>query len=91
MDVVLSAAQSRRGSTLMRNCGLSSISSCASSASLRCNGKEAEVDLQALTAQVRKFMLRTFILNFGWLFNEIHRLGRSGIGSGNFARPRKES
>lgn len=62
VDVVLSAAQSRRGRTLMRNWGLTSTSSCASSASLGCSGKDADEDLQVLTAQVRKFMLRTFIL-----------------------------
>lgn len=63
MDVVFSAAQSKRGSTLMMNCGLTSISSCASSASFGCSGKDAVVDLHALTAQVRKFMLSTFILD----------------------------
>lgn len=46
----------------MRNCGLTSTSSCASSASLGCSGKDADEDLQVLTAQVRKFMLSTFIL-----------------------------
>ena len=46
----------------MRNCGLTSTSSCASSASLGCSGKDADEDLQVLTAQVKKFMLRTFIL-----------------------------
>lgn len=46
----------------MRNCGLTSTSSCASSASFGCSGKDADEDLQVLTAQVRKFMLRTFIL-----------------------------
>lgn len=62
VDVVLSAAQSRRGRTLIRNCGLTSTSSCASSASFGCSGKDADEDLQVLTAHVRKFMLRTFIL-----------------------------
>lgn len=62
VDVVLSAAQSSRGRTLMRKGALSSASSCASSASLGCRGKEAVVDLHVLTAQVRKLMLRTFIL-----------------------------
>lgn len=61
VDVVLRAAQSRRGSTLVMNCGLSSTSSWASSASLGCSGNEADDDLQALTAQDRKFMLSTFI------------------------------
>lgn len=46
----------------MRNCGLTSTSSWASSASLGCSGKDADEDLQVLTAQDRKFMLRTFIL-----------------------------
>lgn len=62
VDVVFSAAQSSRGSTLMRNGALISCSSCASSASFGCSGNEADVDLQALTAQVRKLMLSTFIL-----------------------------
>lgn len=34
-----------------------------SSQSLGCRGKLAEVDLQALTAQVRKLRVRTFILS----------------------------
>lgn len=72
VDVVLSAAQSRRGRTLMRNCGLTSTSSCASSASLGCSGKDADEDLQVLTAQLRKFMLRTFILTDLDLFNSFY-------------------
>lgn len=90
VDVVFNAAQSSRGSTLMMNCGLTSISSCANSASLGCKGKEADVDLHALTAQVRKFMLSTFIfssfrfpsLNFIDLrVNLCKRLYNSGSGN----------
>ena len=51
-----------RGSKLTNNCGLTSTSSLASSASLGCSGNESDDDLHVLTAQVRKFSVRTFIL-----------------------------
>lgn len=62
VDVVRSAFQSMRGSRLTNNCGLSSTSSLTSSASLGCSGNESDDDLHVLTAQVRKFNVRTFIL-----------------------------
>ena len=42
--------------------GLKSISVRSRTASLKCSGKEAEVVLQDFTAQVRKFVVRSFIL-----------------------------
>jgi len=61
VDVVRSADQSSRGSTLASSWGLISTSSLASSASLGCKGKESDEDLQLLTAQVRKLRVRTFM------------------------------
>jgi hypothetical protein len=46
---------------LIRSCGFSSMVSWTNSASLGCRGNEAVEDLQALTAQVKKLMVRTFI------------------------------
>lgn len=65
VDVVRRAFQSMRGNKLTNNCGLSSTSSLTSSASLGCSGNESDEDLQDLTAQVRKFNVRTFILVYG--------------------------
>jgi hypothetical protein len=59
--VTLNAAQSTLGRTLYINFGFSSMVSETSSHSFGWRGKEAEVDLQALTAQVRKLRVRTFI------------------------------
>lgn len=61
-EVVLSAAQSRRGSTLMIMSGLTSMSSCTSSASLGWSGNEPGELLQALTAQFTKLSVRTFMI-----------------------------
>jgi len=62
--VTVSAAQSTLGKTLYINLGFSSMVSETSSHSFGWRGKEAEVDLQALTAQVRKLRVRTFIFFF---------------------------
>ena len=61
-EIVDSASQSSRGSKLARSFAFVGRSSETSSASLGCSGKEAEEDLQALTAQVRKLRVRTFIV-----------------------------
>lgn len=60
--VVMRAFQSIRGKMLMSSLGLRSISSWTSSASLGWRGKEVLLDLQALTAQVRKLRVRTFMV-----------------------------
>jgi hypothetical protein len=60
-EVTVSAAQSTLGRTLYINFGFNSMVSETSSHSLGCRGKLAEEDLQALTAQVRKLRVRTFI------------------------------
>lgn len=60
--VVIRAAQSTLGRTLYISAGFASIVSDTSSQSLGWRGKEALLDLQALTAQVRKFRVRTFIV-----------------------------
>lgn len=57
-----SAAQSRRGSRFASSFGFVGKSSETSSASLGWSGKDAEVVLQALTAQVRKLRVKTFIV-----------------------------
>jgi len=59
--VVLRAFQSILGNTLVINFGLGSIVSDTSSQSFGWRGNEADVVLQALTAQVRKLSVRTFI------------------------------
>jgi len=61
-DVVRRAAQSILGRILSSNFGFSSMLSWTNSASLGCRGKEAEEDLHALTAQVKKLSVRIFIL-----------------------------
>lgn len=61
LAVVISAFQSTRGRTFNSNCGFGSMVSDTSSQSLGWRGKDVEVDLQALTAQVRKLRVRTFI------------------------------
>lgn len=61
MAVVLKAFQSNRCRRFVRSWAFTSTSSCTSSASLGCRGKESEEDLQAFTAQVRKLRVRTFI------------------------------
>jgi hypothetical protein len=63
-DVVISAFQSIRGKILTSSFGFSSMVSWTSSASLGCSGKDWLDVLQAFTAQVRKLMVRIFIL---WL------------------------
>jgi len=60
--VVIRAAQSTLGRILYISAGFASIVSDTSSQSLGWRGKEAVLDLQALTAQVRKFRVRTFIV-----------------------------
>lgn len=60
--VVRRAFQSMRGRTLVKSFGFSSIVSDTSSQSLGCRGNEVEVDLHALTAHVRKFRVRTFMM-----------------------------
>jgi hypothetical protein len=60
--MVDSASQSKRGSRLASSFAFVGRSSETSSASLGCRGKEVEDDLQALTAQVRKLRVRTFIV-----------------------------
>lgn len=50
--VILSASHSIRGRMFVMNSGLKSTSSWTSTASWKCRGKEREVDLQALTAQL---------------------------------------
>jgi hypothetical protein len=70
------AAQSTLGRTLYINFGFSSMVSETSSHSFGWRGKEAEVDLQALTAQVRKLRVRTFIFeepNGGELIERVSR------------------
>ena len=59
--VTMSAFQSTLGSTLNNNFGFGAMVSDTNSQSFGCRGKEAEVDLQAFTAQVRKLRVRTFI------------------------------
>ena len=59
--VITNAFQSILGSTFFRSCGFGAMLSDTNSQSLGCRGKEADVDLQALTAQVRKLRVRTFI------------------------------
>lgn len=59
---MVSAGQSTRGNTLNSNLGFISMVSDTSSQSLGCSGKEVVVLLQALTAQVRKLRVRTFIV-----------------------------
>jgi hypothetical protein len=51
-----------RGSMLSSRVGLMGISFETSEHSFGCRGKDALVDLQALTAQVRKLRVRTFIV-----------------------------
>jgi hypothetical protein len=60
--VMIRAFQSTRGRTFVINFGFGSIVSETSSQSLGWRGNEAEVDLQAFTAQVRKLSVRTFIV-----------------------------
>ncbi len=57
------AFQSRRRIRFLISVGLISRSSETSSASFGWRGKDAEVVLQVLTAQVRKLRVRTFILS----------------------------
>lgn len=77
--VVVSARQSMRGRMLMSSSGLTSMSSCTSSASLGCRGYESDDDLQALTAQVKKFKLRIFIVSSCWLCAAISEQEKYGI------------
>lgn len=60
--VVLRAGQSSRERILNRSFGSDSSVSLTSSQSLGWRGKAADVDLQALTAQVRKLRVRTFMV-----------------------------
>lgn len=57
----MSAFQSILGRTLSSNVALGAIVSDTNSHSFGWRGKEVEVLLQALTAQVRKLRVRTFI------------------------------
>jgi hypothetical protein len=65
LAVIVRADQSIRGRTLYSSFGLGSMVSDTSSQSLQWRGKDAEEDLQALTAQVRKLRVRSFILLLG--------------------------
>jgi hypothetical protein len=56
-----SAFQSSLGNMLNRSFGLGSSSAASSSQSLGWRGKDALLDLQAFTAQERKFKVKTFI------------------------------
>lgn len=60
--MVPKAGQSTRDRMLNRSFGSDSRVSLTSSQSLGCNGKPADVGLQALTAQVRKFSVRIFMI-----------------------------
>jgi hypothetical protein len=60
--VVPRAGQSTRERMLNRSFGSDSSVSLTSSQSLGCKGKLADVDLQALTAQVRKLRVRIFMV-----------------------------
>ena len=62
-DVVRSASQSKRGSTLTIMSALTSSSSCTNSASLGCSGCALGVPLQALMAHVTKLSVSTFMTN----------------------------
>lgn len=59
--VTINAFQSTLGRTFNSNCAFGSMVSDTNSQSLGWRGKEVVVDLQALTAQVRKLRVRTFI------------------------------
>jgi hypothetical protein len=59
---VLKADQSSRVRMFNRSLGSLSRLSLTSSQSLGWRGKEVELDLQALTAQVRKLSVRSFIM-----------------------------
>lgn len=58
---VLMASQSRRGRMFCTKAGLYSTSRCSSSASWKWRGKDLGEVLQALTAQVRKLTVKSFI------------------------------
>lgn len=45
---------------------------------MKCSGKLAGEDLQDLTAQVRKFVVRSFILKFRAVV--VLRVGKEGVG-----------
>lgn len=60
--VTVNASQSTRGSIFSSSVGLGSIVSETSSHSFGWRGKQALLDLQALTAQVTKLRVKTFIL-----------------------------
>lgn len=60
--VVFRAFQSILGRMLYMSFGFGAMVSDTSSHSFGCRGKEAEDDLQAFTAQVRKLRVRSFIL-----------------------------
>ena len=57
------ASQSSLGSMFLMKVGFISISICSNSASFRCRGKAAAVDLHVLRAQVRKLRVRSFIVS----------------------------
>jgi hypothetical protein len=59
---MIRAFQSIRGRILKRSVGLGSSSADSISQSLGWRGKDALLDLQALTAQERKLRVRSFIL-----------------------------
>lgn len=61
--VVFRAAQSRRGRMLRMKRALKAWGEDSSCASRKCNGKEALLVLQVLTAQVRKLVVRSFIVS----------------------------
>jgi hypothetical protein len=64
--VVPRAGQSTRERMLNKSFGSDSSVSLTSSQSLGCSGKAADVDLHALTAQVRKLSVRIFMVVREW-------------------------
>lgn len=60
--VMIRAFQSIRGRILKTSFGFGGSSAASSSQSLGWRGKDALLDLQAFTAQARKFSVRTFIM-----------------------------
>ncbi len=62
--VVRMASQSSLGRMLRRKVGLYSSSDWASSASWKCRGKEEGLVLQVFMAQVKKFAVRSFMVDW---------------------------
>lgn len=79
-DVVIKASQSSLGRTLTMSAEFNSNSSCTSSASLGWSGKERFEDLQAFTAQVRKFRVRTLTMTGDWYWWRMRMYGQLPTG-----------